>query len=106
MTNRKTFWRSKKRYVYDEKITGTVYTNDGIIFKIGFYTVPRSWALSCKRSEEEIKKPASAVGRPENFPGETSILYGVSLPKRIWDKIEKPYSASIAKLIERYYYNA
>ena len=91
MANR---WKSKFMYRYENEF-GVIREKADQYF-IGGLTVDTSWAEKIRSAEAARGKK----GRPTLYPLQVCKTYGITLPIRFWNKIEKPYSKAIAGMIE------
>jgi hypothetical protein len=98
--NAPTEWRSKERYVYHGELGHIFYSSAHNKYflenKRGQKKdINQDFAQTVHNTEEVIHP-----GRPGFFPGEKVVSNTITLPVRIWEKLEKPYSPTIANYIE------
>ena len=94
-------WRSRRLYRTHGRLGKVIYSEALKRYLLedthgNLYQVDQEFAIRVREVEERI----NGMGRPPVVPGETPVLYGLTLPQRLWDKLGRPYSANLARLLE------
>lgn len=91
-------WRSRQRYTFNHVVGRIVLLSDRyrLVNARGQHCeIDQSYAGFIHETEEK------QVGRPPYFPSESVSAITITLPDRLWAKLKKPYSPTIAGLVER-----
>lgn len=91
-------WQSKQRYTFNREV-GRVVLVSGRYRLVNargqYHDVDQSYANNIHEAEKK------SVGRPPYFPTEPVTAITITLPDRLWARLQRPYSSTIADLLER-----
>lgn len=94
-------WTSQKRYTYGG-VVGDIRKVGAngryrIVDRLGVeHDVDQQLAEAIRKAEEYVAEK----GRPTYFPNEPRSSHTITLPDRLWKKLNQPYSVAIARLVQ------
>ena len=90
-------WKSKRKYLLSRGVGHVAQMGSGFMVLIDKkkYMIPADVGKMIRNAEEM----GAPVGRPVMFR-EPTVMKGITLPERLWEKVGEPFSANVAALLE------
>lgn len=99
----KILWKSRKLYRLPGGVGKIVFVGGGLNrylledTNFNLRRINQGFAGKVREIEDRV----NGIGKPPICPGEKSVMRGISLPQRLWDKLGEPRSANLARLLEK-----